>query len=67
MIIKIIGLVLLLIVIGMLLAVLIKQHQLKKLQKQNQAIDYIIERMKQNTNKETEQRLDELIHIVREK
>ena len=65
--IQIIGIILLIILIGLTIAIIIRQHQLKKLEKQNQAIDYIFKRIKENTDSQRTQKLEELIDILKER
>ena len=65
--IQIVGIILLVILIGLTIAVIIRQHQLKKLEKQNQAIDYIFKRIKENTDSQRTQKLEELIDILKER
>ena len=65
--IQIVGIILLIILIGLTIAVIIRQHQLKKLEKQNQAIDYIFKRIKENTDSQRTQKLEELIDILKER
>ena len=52
MIVQILSIILLFALVVLLIVVIIRQHQLKKLQKQNQAIDYIIQRMRSNVNEQ---------------
>ena len=64
---QILGIILLVILIGLFIVVIIRQHQLKKLQKQNQAIDYIFKRIKENTDSQRTEKLEELVDILKER
>ena len=59
--------VLLVIAIILLTTVIVKQHKLKQIQKQNQAIDYIINRMRRNVAPQDKDKLENIINLVRER
>lgn len=61
---QIISIILLFVIVVLLVFVIIRQHILKKLQKQNQAIDYIIQRISNNVNPQKKEKLEELINII---
>ena len=56
---------LLILAILILAGVFIQQHKLKQIQKQNQAIDYIIYRMKKNVRTQDKDKLDNIINTLR--
>ena len=55
----------LILAILILAGVFIQQHKLKQIQKQNQAIDYIIYRMKKNVRTQDKDKLDNIINTLR--
>ena len=64
---QIIGIILAVLLIVLFIFIIIRQHQLKKLQKQNQAIDYIFKRIKENTDAQRAEKLNELINLLKER